>query len=82
MSQSICPICGGEKQVGTTTFTVDYSHGVLVVRNVPAKICSQCGEEWIADAEASRLEHFASVARSEKKQFEVVDFAFAVAAKV
>jgi YgiT-type zinc finger domain-containing protein len=56
-------MCGGEKQAGTTTFTVDYSHGVLVVRNVPAAICSQYGEEWIADADASRLEHFASVAR-------------------
>lgn len=80
MMQNVCPMCSGAKQRGTTTFTVDYTDGVLVVRNVPATICSQCGEEWIADADASRLEHFATVARKEKKQFEVVDFALAVAA--
>jgi len=26
---------------------VDLGFGVVVVRNVPAKVCSQCGEEWI-----------------------------------
>jgi YgiT-type zinc finger domain-containing protein len=80
MTQNVCPICGGAKQQGTTTFTVDYTDGVLAVRNVPATICSQCGEEWIADINASRLEQIANAARGERKQFEVVDYAFATAA--
>jgi len=80
MMKSGCPICGGAKQKGTTTFTVDYADGVVVVRNVPATVCSQCGEEWIADSDASRLEQITNVARGEKKQFEVVDYMLATAA--
>jgi YgiT-type zinc finger domain-containing protein len=80
MNQSMCPICGGSTEAGRTTFTVDYTEGVLVVRNVPATICSQCGEEWIADADADRLERFAAAARSGKKQFEVVDLTLVFAA--
>jgi len=51
-----CPLCGAEKQPGTTTFTVDLGFGVVVVRQVPALVCSQCGEAWIEDPVASRLE--------------------------
>jgi len=40
-----CPLCGGKKKLGTTTFTADLGFGVVVVRNVPATVCSQCGED-------------------------------------
>ena len=56
------------------------SDGDIVVRNVPARICTQCGEEWIADEIAEKLETVAETARKEKKQVEVVDFALTVAA--
>ncbi|GJQ59949.1 MAG: type II toxin-antitoxin system MqsA family antitoxin [Candidatus Scalindua sp. AMX11] len=45
-----CPICGGGKKAGKTTFTVDLGFGVVVVREVPATVCSQCGADWIDDA--------------------------------
>lgn len=50
-----CPLCGGEKEPGTTTFTVDLRFGVVVVRDVPALVCSQCGEAWIEDHVARKL---------------------------
>lgn len=49
MKQDLCPICGGVKEESTTNFTVDYKDGVVVIRDVPATICLQCGEEYIAD---------------------------------
>lgn len=75
-----CPICGGSKQSGTTTVTVDYSTGILVVRNVPATICSQCGEEWIDDPVAKQLELMTQEARAGRKEVEVLDFAQTAAA--
>jgi len=47
-----CPICGGKKTKGKTTFSADLGSGVVVVREVDATVCSQCGEEWIDDATA------------------------------
>ena len=34
-----CPLCGGTKKSGKTTFTADMGFGVVVVRGVPATIC-------------------------------------------
>ncbi|MFH0997057.1 MAG: DUF4276 family protein, partial [Pseudomonadota bacterium] len=44
-----CPVCGGKKAAGTTTFAVDFAFGVVMVRDVPATVCSLCGADWIGD---------------------------------
>ncbi|TAN82760.1 MAG: type II toxin-antitoxin system MqsA family antitoxin, partial [Gallionella sp.] len=58
-----CPLCGGNKSFGTTTFTVDLGFGVVVVRHVPAQLCELCGEDWIADNVAAQLEAIVEQAR-------------------
>lgn len=71
-NESLCPICGGRKQPGTTTYTVDLGSGVIVVRNVQAQICAQCGEEWIDHHTAQRLEAIVQEARVKQRQVEVL----------
>ena len=67
----ICPLCGGQKQLGRTTFSADVGRGVVVVRHVKATICSQCGEEWIDNQTAQELENVVSDARRKRLQVEV-----------
>jgi YgiT-type zinc finger domain-containing protein len=73
MSQDVgqCPLCGGEKEPGTTTFTVDLGFGVVVVRDVPALVCSQCGGAWIEDHVAAKLESLVADARRRRAVVEV-----------
>lgn len=33
----LCPLCGGNKKAGTTTFTAELGTGVVAVRNVPVQ---------------------------------------------
>lgn len=68
-----CPICGGGIADGQTTFTVDIGPGVVVVRHVPARVCLQCGEDWIQDPVAERLDKIVSEARTGGKIVEVID---------
>jgi YgiT-type zinc finger domain-containing protein len=68
---SICPLCGGKKIAGKTTFSADLGSGIVVVRKVEATICSQCGEEWIDDATARKLEQIVNDARARRLQVEV-----------
>ena len=43
-----CPLCKGNMVSGTTILPFDMKDGrVIVVLNVPALICEQCGEEYI-----------------------------------
>ena len=47
----------------------------MVVRRVRATVCSQCGEEWIDDAAARRLEQVVNEARLQHREVEVTAFA-------
>lgn len=43
-----CPLCKGKMEQGTTILPFDMKNGrVIVVLNVPARICEQCGEEYV-----------------------------------
>ena len=70
-SSNLCPLCGGRKEPGTTTFGADMGVGVVVVRNVRATLCAQCGEEWIDHETARALEAIVAEARQKRLQVEV-----------
>ena len=74
-TQFTCPHCGGTKRPGNTTFTVDLGFGVVVVRQVPATVCTQCGADWISDEVAERLEGIVEDARHRRLQVEVTTLA-------
>lgn len=67
----ICPLCGGHEEPGTTLFAVDLKFGVVVVREVPALVCVQCGEATIEDPVAAKLEEIVAEARRKQAVVEV-----------
>ena len=49
-----CVVCKhGDTAPGRTTVTLEKNGGALVVRNVPAEICGNCGEAYVS-AEVTR----------------------------
>lgn len=70
-SPNKCPLCGGSKKAVRTTFTVDLGFGVVVVSEVPASVCSQCGADWIDDSITSKLEEIINDARQKHHMVEV-----------
>jgi len=69
-----CPICGGRIAPGTTTFTADLGKAVIIVRDVPAQICSQCGEEWFTSEVSHRLDELAADMRAKGAEVEILSF--------
>ena len=50
----LCPLCKGRMELGKTALPFDIENGrVIVILNVPARVCEQCGEEYI-DMEVAR----------------------------
>jgi YgiT-type zinc finger domain-containing protein len=74
-----CPLCKSSVVQGASTFTVDLGTGVVVVRDVPAQVCSQCGEEWLDDSTAAKLENIVESARKKHVTVEVARWSEAVA---
>lgn len=51
-----CAICKqAEVKPGHTTVTLERNALTLVVKNVPARICPNCGEAYLDEAVASHL---------------------------
>jgi len=51
-----CFMCKGNVQDGFSTFTADIGGCVVVIKNVPSRVCGQCGESSYSDEVARRLE--------------------------
>jgi YgiT-type zinc finger domain-containing protein len=61
-----CVICRkGETKVGKATVTLDKDGATLVFKGVPARVCTNCGEEYVDEnITASLLRSAAEAARS------------------
>ena len=68
----LCALCGGTRRTGHVTHSVDLGPTVVVVRNVEAQVCDQCGEPWFEDATVVRLEQIVHEARARGVEVEVV----------
>jgi YgiT-type zinc finger domain-containing protein len=67
-----CVICKhGETADGVATVTLERDGLTLVVKKVPARVCQNCGEEYVDDAVASELFSTASVAARGGAEFDV-----------
>ena len=51
-----CFFCKGQTVETTTKFIVDLGLCVVIVKNVPAQVCQQCGESSFSDEVAQQLE--------------------------
>ncbi|NQU04597.1 MAG: type II toxin-antitoxin system MqsA family antitoxin [Calditrichaeota bacterium] len=69
-----CPLCTGKIISGTTTFSVDLDTGVIIVRDVPAQICCQCGEEWFISEVSHRLDELTEDMRAKGSEVEILSF--------
>ncbi len=74
LRKGTCALCGAYKKAGKTIFTVAVGDGILVVRDVPVLVCGQCGEDWIDDKIAARLEKIVNEARKKHLHVEVAAF--------
>ncbi|MFI5274930.1 MAG: type II toxin-antitoxin system MqsA family antitoxin [Ktedonobacterales bacterium] len=68
-----CVICKqGETHRGTTTVTLEPDPGTLVViREVPAEVCQNCGEAYTDEETTERLLQIAGQARQSGVQVDV-----------
>ena len=69
-TNQICPLCGGKKTKGKTTFSADIGSGVVVVREVEATICSHVARNGSMTPRRN-LERIVNDARARRSQVEV-----------
>ena len=51
-----CFMCKGNIKDGFSNFTADMGKCIIIIKNVPSQICTQCGEVSYNSETAERLE--------------------------
>jgi YgiT-type zinc finger domain-containing protein len=55
-----CMRCHGELITGKTTQHYDHNDSLLIIRDIPAMVCNQCGEAWFNNDVIAILEKITS----------------------
>ena len=73
-----CIICKkGETRPGKATITLERDAMTLVVKSVPAKVCENCGEQYVDEEITSILLHQAEEAVRTGVQVEIREYSAA-----
>ena len=75
----ICFYCKGDTEKGFRTHVVTLDKCVIIIKNVPALVCKQCGEVYFADDVVEKLEDIVDRLESIIKEVAIVDYADNVA---
>lgn len=74
----ICPICRcGHTRPGFASVTLERESMTLLIKNVPAQVCDNCGEEFIDEAASENLLNTAEAAARDGVQVELRSYAAA-----
>ena len=75
-----CGICKAEMEEKKVTYTEDINQGVVVIRQVPAQVCTECGNTWYSGTVAAQLEKLIDkFALSTDAEVSVINYAKSVA---
>ena len=75
-----CGICKAEMEEKAVTYTEDVDQGVIVIRHVPAHVCTECGNTWYSGTVVAELEKLVDkFASSTGSEVSVINFAKLVA---
>ncbi|MFA5786797.1 MAG: type II toxin-antitoxin system MqsA family antitoxin [Actinomycetota bacterium] len=70
-----CVICGGgDVHAGTATVTLEREGMTLVIKGVPARVCANCGEEYVDETTSVRLLKMAEEAAQAGIQVDVREY--------
>ncbi|MDP6954774.1 MAG: type II toxin-antitoxin system MqsA family antitoxin [Planctomycetota bacterium] len=69
-----CAICKhGQTSAGMTTVNLNRGKTCVVIRNVPAEICDNCGEYYLDDDRTAQVLEIADAAAKRQVQIEVCE---------
>ncbi len=74
-----CFMCKGHLGDQKTTFMVDLGNCIVIVKNVPSQVCSQCGEVSYSNEVAKQLEIISNTMRTDITEIAVINYSDKVA---
>ncbi|MCD6175201.1 MAG: type II toxin-antitoxin system MqsA family antitoxin [Planctomycetes bacterium] len=71
-----CVICKqGQTNNGLTTVTLERGRTTVVIKDVPANICDNCGEYYLSETVTEKIQNLAEQAFQQGVEIEVLRYA-------
>ena len=69
-----CLYCKGDMEKKSKTHAVTLDRCVIIIKNVPALVCTQCGEVYFIDDTMQKLESIIDRLENVIKEVAIVDY--------
>ena len=69
-----CFMCKGHLVDKATTFLADLGDCIVIIKNVPSKVCTQCGEISYSSEVARKLEETANSVRHSATEITIIKY--------
>ncbi len=71
---NICPLCGGALESGNATIPFILKESIVVVKQVPAQICVECREPFLAGRETDVITELLTQVKELSSEVTVLTF--------
>ena len=69
-----CFMCKGNLEEKKVNYVVDLGETIIIIKNVPAKVCTQCGEQYFDDVTAENIEKIVKQLKQLAIEITIVDY--------
>ena len=69
-----CAMCKGDIASTKHTFIQEFDNCIIIIKNVPALVCSQCGEVYYSDEISEKLEKIVDRLQSMVKDVAIFEY--------
>ena len=69
-----CRVCGGDIEERLITHVAEYKGRVVIIRNVPAEVCTQCGERLFTPETVDKIQKIVWEAPAPTRTREVAEY--------
>lgn len=74
-----CFVCKGDLQEKEVNYFVDLDNTIIIIKEVPAKVCSQCGEKYFEDEISENIEKIVEQLKEISTEITIVNYKDGVA---
>ena len=69
-----CFMCNGELEEQKVNYVVDLKDAIIIIKGVPAKVCSQCGEQYFEDKTSENIERIVNQLKQLATEVTIVNY--------
>lgn len=69
-----CFMCKGDLKEKKVNYVVDLEKTIIIIKGVPAKVCTQCGEQYFDDEIAENVEKIVNQLKQLAAEVTIVNY--------